>query len=209
MRCLLSAVLCAVLLGPASPADAVETSPDTDPLMTDPLMTGALRRVGDGTWSDSDLAYIRTDPAIAGQVADPRDEGVSGAESGRTTTASASTRRRAGSCNWWYRAWFRKRSLLGTTLYVYHHKAVYCRTRSRITKLQARPDWWTDPDSVAYWRRLTDNQVYGTGTARVYSKKQRHIEFCIARYGCYQNFYPWVGLTVRANGNHTYRGSAG
>ena len=204
MRYLLSAVLCAALCGgPASPVHAVTGSPDTDPRMTQ-----AIQRVGDGTWTDADLAYIRSDPAVAGAVADPRDEGVSGAETGRTSLA-ARTSRRLGSCNWWYRAWFRKRSLLGSTLYVYHHKVVYCRTRSRITRVQARPDWWTDPDSVAYWRRLSDNQLYGTGSGRVYTKKQRHIEFCLVRYGCYQNFYPWIGLTVRANGDHSYRGSAG
>lgn len=201
---MLSAVVCAALVGPVCPALAGEAAPDTDP-----RMTRAIQRVGDGTWTDADLAYIRTSPAIAGQVADPRDEGASGAESGRTRTVSATTRRGPGSCNWWYRAWFRKRSLLGTTLYVYHHKVVFCRTRDRITRWQARPDWWTDPDSVAYWRRLSDNQAYGTGTGTAYSKKQRHIEFCIAHYGCYQNFYPWVGLTVRANGNNSYRGSSG
>jgi hypothetical protein len=204
MRYLLGVVLCAALLGPVSPVGTAEAAPDTDP-----RMNRAIQRVGDGTWTSADLAYIRSEPAIAGQVADPRDQGASGAESGRTPTPGATTRRGRGSCNWWYKAWFRKRSLLGSTLYVYHHEAVYCRTRYHVTRWQSRPDWWTDPDSVAYWRRLTENHQYGTGTGRAYSKKQRHIEFCIAHYGCYQNFYPWIGLTVRANGNNTYRGSAG
>ena len=204
MRYMLSAMLVAALLGPASPADAERVSPDTDA-----RMAGAIQRVGDGTWTGADLAYIRTDPAIAGQVVDPRDEGASGAESGRTPATVATARRARGSCNWWYRAWFRKRSLLGATMYVYHHKVVYCRTRHRITAWQARPDWWTDPDALASWRRLTDNQAYGAGTATAFSKKQRHVEFCVVRYGCYQNFYPWIGLTVRANGNNTYRGSSG
>lgn len=202
MRSLVSGSICAALLLLNAPVHAVE--PDG----FDPRMATALSRVDKGTWTQADLDYIKTDPDLAAQVPDPRPAATeSGAVSGKVTgdlTALASA-----TCNWYYYAWYRKRSLLGFTMYKYYHRAYYCKTSQEITKWQVREDYWRDVTSVAYWRELVQNSKAGIGTSTATTTRQRHIELCVVKYGCYSSLYPWVTLKIRANGNNTYSGDAG
>jgi hypothetical protein len=203
MRVLIIGFLAASMLALGAPVQSASSA------SKDPRMTKALDRVEKGRWTQADLAYIKRDRSLADKVADPRPSASdSGASSGRTPTSTRAGRA-LGTCGHWYKAWYRKRSLLGSTIYKYHHKAVWCQTAGKITRWQSRTDYPTEADFVVYWRKLILNQRYGIGSAKAYSRRTRHIELCVAKYGCYQSFYPWVGLTIRANGKETYKGSGG
>src|SRR4030095_15594943 len=86
------------------------------------LSADALQRVADGTYSQSDLDLIRKYPEVADQVPDPDDPG----EADVTQTKPTAAITEGVSCGWWVDVWFRRRSLLGSTIYVYHHYVQYC-----------------------------------------------------------------------------------
>jgi hypothetical protein len=208
MRVLMAAILSASLIGLTPPVQAADTTP---------TVRQALRHVDNGTWTTADLRVIKRHPRIAAKVADPRAPEQSGSRSGSSATVerqmtrgiSTVARARLGRCGYWYLAWFRKRSLLRNTMYKYYHRVDYCKTSRRITRWQHRTDFWREPDTIAYWRELVENRRRGRGTRVAYSTRMRHIAFCLVKLGCYQSFYPWVTLTIRANGRNRYRGSAG
>lgn len=169
----------------------------------DRRMQAAIDRVMTGEWTRADLQYIKSEPAIAAQVPDPRATEW-GDSSGRLTAKSN------GSCGHWYLAWFKKKSLLGFTLYNYYQRAFYCKTSTKITKWQSRKDYWTDPTSVAYWKKLVRNEKRGIGTSKAVTTKMRHIELCVVKYGCYASLYPTITLVIRPDSDdNEYFGNAG
>src|SRR4051794_17815415 len=73
----------------------------------------ALARIAEGTYTPSDLALLRRHPRLAAQVPDPTQQGRAHVVAGQTVT----TGKVAGTCGYWVDVWFRKRSLLGHTMY--------------------------------------------------------------------------------------------
>ena len=170
----------------------------------DPKIASALARVDQGTWTQADLALLRSFPDLAASVPDPSQPvEASVASSDETTALSARV------CGAWVDVWFRKRSLLGSTIYRWHHKVVYCRSGGRVSSWQSRYDYLTDADSIVQVRGLVANQASGTGGTSAWSHKQRHLEYCVVKYGCYANTYPQSKITVRGDGSYSYSGSAG
>jgi len=93
-------------------------------------------------------------------------------------------------------------------IYVWHHKIVYGTTTSKITKWQNRYDYLTSAQSIIQVREKTVNQKSATGSYTGWSRIQRHLEYCVVKYGCYANTYPWPKITIKANGTYTYKGKA-
>ncbi|WP_182901819.1 hypothetical protein [Microbispora sp. H10830] len=182
--------LAVLLSGP--PAAAAQGDPIAD----------ALARVADGTYTNEDLELLKSDPEIAAQVPDPTKPD----ESSTSTNDDASTH---AICGAYADVWFRKRSLLGSTIYVWHHRVVYCRDGSRVTSWQNRYDYLSDAQSIVYMRELLVNQAGGVGTTSAWSHLQRHLEYCVAKYGCYASMKPWSRITVHGNATYSYTGSAG
>ena len=179
---------------------------------TDPAMVQALDRIGDGTWTQADLALIRQYPDIAAQVPDPSappevlstSSGGTGNSGGRTTSTIATA---AVTCGWWVDVWFAKTSILGNTIYRWHHKVVYCRNGAKVTDWQSRSDYLTDQQNGVYMRDLKANYAYGLGTNNAVSFRQREIEYCILKIGCYENHYPWSQITIHGDGNYDFTGA--
>ncbi len=168
----------------------------------------ALARVNQGSYTAADVAVIRRDPALAAQVPDPAGV-TTGVSKGRTAVpVTARAAKTLGSCGWWVDVWYKQKSLLGSTIYIWHHKVVYCKTTKKITKWQNRYDYLTHEQSIVAVRKLTVNQKSAVGAYSAWSHLQRHLEYCVVKYGCYANTYPWAKITIKANGTYTYKGAA-
>lgn len=202
------AVAVGALVALALSASATAAPPavgDVDEL----TMQQAINRVGDGTWTQSDLAYIRSDPATADQVMDPTAAGEATGESTNDTQATAPTAENPEVCGLWYNVWYKHYSLLGSTIYEWHHKIVYCRVwNSAITRWQVRSDYMQYAQSIVNVGALTANWQYGIGQMQAHSFRQRHVELCMFKYGCYANLYPRSELWVGAVGRYGYTGKS-
>ena len=191
------------LLLAATPAAPVSPAPNPDPIGP------ALHRIAQDRYTSSDLALIRQHPKLAAKVPDPTQTPVLHASTGLASRSHDTTAvRTLGTCGHWVDVWFRKRSLLGKTLYKWHHRVVYCRTGRKVTDWKKRYDYLTDASSVVYFRGLEVNEQDGIGTAAAWSHRQRHIEFCIAseKIGCYASLHPWSRIKVYAGGGYSYKG---
>lgn len=175
-------------------------------------MQSSITAVGNGTWTQADLDYIMQDPAIADQIIDPRPSGV---ESGVTEGVDESYAE-AGPpeptvtyCGAYLDVWYTHKSLLGSTIYTWHHKVVYFRIpNQRVTKWQARFDFLGYHQSIVHVEELVADTQWGIGTFTAHSYKQRHIELCVLKYGCYADLYPHSQLNVNANAGTSYSGGA-
>ncbi|MGI8702077.1 MAG: hypothetical protein ACR2JU_12895 [Nocardioidaceae bacterium] len=113
------------------------------------------------------------------------------------------------SCGWWVDVGFKHYSLLHTTIYAWHHKVVYCLIwNQQITSWQARFDFMSYASSVVDVGSLTANSQWGLHSMRAYSFKQRHVQLCVVKYGCYANLYPHSEIWVGAVGRWGYSGGA-
>lgn len=202
--------LTALLLGPATAATAA----------TEAEYAAALEAVADGSYTSADLALIRSDPALAAQVPDPTRplevsvESSPGTKAKPKSTAEASLAESTTTlaatvyCGAWARIKYTQRSLTGSVIYTYATYTQYCRDGAKVLRWEARYDYLAASSSVVYWREQVVNQYAGLGTYTAWSHFQRHIEYCVVKYGCYANTYPWIKTTVRANGTYSYSGSA-
>lgn len=172
-------------------------------------MAGALDRIEAGTWSGADLALIRSRPELAAQVPDPTDPGTVTQHVGtRVVDAPAvSALTAATTCGHWVRITYTKRSLTGSVIYAYGHYVQYCRNGSAVTRWESRYDYLAQSSSVVYWREQVVNKQAGIGTSSAWSHVQRHIEYCVVKYGCYANTYPWSKITVYGNAGYSYTGA--
>lgn len=169
----------------------------------DPEIAAALDRIARGTYTAEDLQLIRSRPDIASQVPDPTRPVEIGARGGVLIQPMAVG---AAGC-WWADVWFQRFSLLGFSLYKWHHYVAWCGNGSVVTGWQNRYDYVTDVNSVIYVRELVVNQASSPGSWQAWSHMQRHLEYCVVRYGCYANAYPWSKIYVYGDGRYTYEGS--
>ena len=168
----------------------------------------ALERIEAGLWSNADLALIRTQPELAAQVPDPTDAGTVTQQAGTNIASERSGALTAATtCGEWVRVVYTKRSLTGSVIYAYGHYVQYCRNGSAVTRWESRYDYLAQSSSVVYWREPVVNKQAGVGTSSAWSHFQRHIEYCVVKYGCYANTYPWSKITVYGKGGYTYTGA--
>lgn len=207
-------VLCltALTVGAGSTASA-DTTTSADyygiSAQQDTEVRAILARIGDGTWTNADLTYLKQFPDIARQVSDPTAAGV--IEQSETIPPTNATTDNTEQCGWWYRAWFDMWNVTHTeVIYQWHHGVTYCLIwNQQITRFTSRSDWISNYDSfVVNFQELTGNNSWGLHTMRAYSYRARHIARCVFKYGCYQNFYPHATIWVGAVGRAGYSGGA-
>lgn len=193
-----------------------------------PKMEAAIKRVNNGNWTKADLAYIKSKPNIAKYIPDPRrSASTSGSKAGVYSRSNLATRDTFdggddggtmnsggdGSCannliKRWYMAWFRRKSLLGDTIYKYHHRVNFCTGGGIIRKFMNRYDYISDAQSIINLRERVLNQRGGVWQPKSWSKMQRRIEYCVPVGGCYATTYPWVLLKIAYYGKRGYDGHA-
>ncbi|WP_369186982.1 hypothetical protein [Streptomyces sp. R08] len=210
-----------------------------DGATADPAMTAALQRVADGTWTQADLDYIKTDPTVADQVPDPSvpesnlitektvatggeqhltvDELPSGADydasdevtlpaipDGDSGTVGRAT------TNWKeVDVWVKKYSLLGSTIFTWHHVVNFAYNGSHVTSWGYRYDYLSQQQGMVQLKERATNQTTSAGTSSAYNLMQRHLQYCIAKYGCYADVYPWSKITVKGSGGYSYKYGSG
>lgn len=165
----------------------------------------ALARIADGTYTVSDLELVKSQPEVAAQVPDPTRPEQVDATAGPSVaglTALSST------CKW-YQVSYSKYSLSGSTIYTWAHRLSACYNGSTVTSYYDRYDWLPNQQGIIYVRELTGNSISGVNTTLLTSFMQRHLEYCVAKYGCYANTYPWARIKIDYAGRWNYDGSAG
>jgi len=208
----LATLLVSAALGVSGLATPSAALADVDPSTTiDPSLATALENVEADTWTQADLDLIRSVPEVAALVPDPSEPPVvlSVAESLGSLPKGSPSAAAPVICGAWVDVWYQKTSVLGNSIYRWHHYVRYCRNGSKVTSWQNRYDYVTDTQTGVYVRELEVNQQWGIGTNSAVSHLQRHLEFCIARYGCYENHHPWSKVTVHGNGTSSFTGSTG
>lgn len=206
-----TAALASVALSPAS-ATTIVATPDAN------KVTAAQTRISTGTYTADDLAYLRQFPEIAAVTPDPTDVSAPTitqvntspptVRSGQPTAQALSV----GTCGYAVLTSWRKKSLVGQTLYVWNHYMQFCHTSTKMTQWQASYDYVSQASSVIDVRERIVNYESPVGYNSMFAHIQRHLEYCILQYGCYANTYPWdrVTLYVSLNGlpdRYTWVGS--
>ncbi len=153
-----------------------------DPAASTPVVvdTGVSDRVG-----------VNVD---ASGLADPSPDAQS------TTGCSTSSTAR------WVDVWFTMKSWLGSTIYTWHHRVDYCTKDGNVTKFLDRYDYLTNAQAQIEMKQLEVNQSGGVGTSSAWSHKQRHLQACLLKYGCWANYHPWSKITVNGDGTYSYTG---
>ncbi|MFD5570487.1 hypothetical protein [Streptomyces cadmiisoli] len=178
--------------------DLAETTPDPRP--------EAL------TIENKEVKYLTTGP----QPAPGSDEAVNEDTSDEVTLPAdpddaARSSMGIQSTAWkWVEVTYTRKSLLGFTLYKYHHKVNFQYNGSRVTAWGSRSDWFTNEDDVFVRGARIENWKTGVPASSARSHMKRHVQLCAAgSIGCYANLYPWVTTKVKGNGTYTYTGAAG
>jgi len=102
------------------------------------------------------------------------------------------------------------RSLLGFVLFKFWHWKRWCWRYPRILSVQSGT-YVTDVDSAIYPREELPPIDYrfvwccGRSDSGHFSRRQRHFENCVVRYGCFSNFYPWVLIRAHGDGSYSWR----
>lgn len=176
------------------------------------MQLAAIQRIGNGTWTQADIDYIKTFPDLADQVADPTSVGTWTEASGDNADGidSSKVNPDGTTCGHWYDVWFKKFSILHSTVYTWHHKIVVCWIYGdRVTSWVSRTDYLSQAQSMVQFEKLIAESHYIGGHGVATSFRQRHIELCILKYGCYQNLYPWSEIWIGPSGGHGYKGGSG
>lgn len=189
---------------------AVSTGASTAPTASD--VQQSARNIFAGTWTQADLAVVRSDPKMAAITPDPTAPLIvkTGAKAGTPTTKTKTNALATATnyCNASKWVTFYKTSLLGSTIYGWRHVVVYCYNGSAVTAWQDRYDYLTQAQSMIYFEEGTSSAT-GIGSWVATSFRQRHIEYCALKVGCYANTYPYSTIKIYGNNTWWYSGSAG
>jgi hypothetical protein len=125
---------------------------------------------------------------------------VTGSGQAAATVRSASSALLA--CYWaQVRRW--GKNLLGMTLWTYYQRIEWCSNGSTITSV-TRLRWGEVSFPGWAFKGHTSSTTSG-GKGYTSYRARTHGHFCLAEYfSCVQNAYPWIDMTVRANGSWSY-----
>ena len=98
-----------------------------------------------------------------------------------------------------------KRSSLGNVIFTWRHYVQFCASSTTVTAWQVRSDYLVAAQSGVYMRSEgSSNWQSGIGTSNATSFRQQHLEYCVVKFGCYHNVYPWSRINIFGNGNFIY-----
>lgn len=165
----------------------------------------ALQRIGNNTYSAADISLIKQHPQIAAQVPDPQHSTSKKVHGTPKELSPTSAQERCHSVDD-----IRTRySLLGSTIYNWHHYVEWCGSGDAVTQWGQRYDYVTDAQGIIYQRERTLDQKSPLPRSTATSHISRHMEYCVVRYGCYASTYPWSKLTLHPDGRTDRQGGAG
>lgn len=202
----LRTVVTALLVTGATLTGSIGASKAPTPAQVDQ----SAKNIFSGHYSQADLAIVRSDPKVAAITPDPTaplvvKTGSTDPAASTSATTSLAAANYCGASKW---VTFYKTSLLGSTIYGWRHVVVYCYTGSVVSAWQDRYDFLSEAQSMIYFREGTSSAT-GIATWVATSFRQRHLEYCTLKYGCYANTYPYSTIKIYGNNTWWYSGSAG
>jgi hypothetical protein len=92
------------------------------------------------------------------------------------------------------------RTLLGNTFFRFSHTAHWCSDGQNVIGVHYRDQRFTDVSSFAVVEEITEDFVSPTPAREVTTVMKARVDDCLTRLGCLWSLYPYVRLTLRADG---------
>lgn len=92
------------------------------------------------------------------------------------------------------------KSIMGNTVFRYKHAVSFCYDGKKVTSVYNQEDWITEAEAIVVWKGTIEDSISGVNTATAKSFMQGHAQGCYFQHGCLWNLYPWVRLTLHADG---------
>jgi hypothetical protein len=143
------------------------------------------------------IATSGSDPVVQGRVVTQLDGTTS------EVPTSGSTESTTGGC-WYAQASRWIKNIFGVRLATYYQKISWCASNGYLTS-HSRTRWGTTSFPGWSWEgNINSTQDGGNGWTGYRSFTQGH--FCYIKYvSCAQNWYPWIDMTVYANGTYAWK----
>jgi hypothetical protein len=92
------------------------------------------------------------------------------------------------------------RTLFGNTFYRFTHRADWCTDGTNVVSVDNREHKMTDVDAFATFNGLVEDYVTRVPAREVTSIMKGRVDNCVPVQGCLSSKYPFVELTLRADG---------
>jgi hypothetical protein len=160
------------------------------------VMTGAVRTA---VTVSTSIAIFSTG-AVQGQVALAAQTGS--AQPGTTTSVSVVEREpnQAGQRCFEASGTHHAKTLIGNTFYRFTHRADWCTDGVNVVSVDNRKHKMTDVDAFASFEGLVEDNTSKVPAKEVTSIMKGRVDNCVPIQGCISSKYPFVELTLRADG---------
>jgi hypothetical protein len=92
------------------------------------------------------------------------------------------------------------KTLVGATFYRFTHRADWCTDGTNVVSVDNRQHKMTDVDSFATFEGVVEDYVSKVPAPEVTSIMKGRVDNCVPVQGCISSKYPFVELTLRADG---------
>jgi hypothetical protein len=144
------------------------------------------------------------DRAAAAPDCDKNPEQCKVVEEGQTARRNAvNARKGKARCqSWKFERW--GKSAVGIKLYSYYLTVRWCSLRGRITEASSNPFPEVHAPLWSFDKHLAHNKRGGKRKKSYRVFAQGQFKFCVTKLGCVQDRQPWISVTARGNGTHSY-----
>ncbi|WP_307934407.1 hypothetical protein [Salinispora arenicola] len=191
---------------------AVGTPASAEGASGDPSITeirGALERISNGTWDESDITLLKKVPEVGRNVPDPRDPGTLttmparpiSSEAKKDSASASAAGALAISCwNQW--SYVEKKDIFGSRIYRFNVQTEWCYDTS--TRKLVNVDRAVGYINNETWGiNFNGWQVdsYGVRSTKYsgWHDKRANIQYCVGGdIGCYTTTYPYINVELGA-----------
>ncbi|WP_147259999.1 hypothetical protein [Pseudonocardia hierapolitana] len=92
------------------------------------------------------------------------------------------------------------KTLIGNTFYKFTHSAEFCTDGTNVVGVENREHRFTDASAFASFGDVIEDSVGRMPAPEVTSIKKARVDNCVPVKGCISSKYPFVRLTLRADG---------
>jgi hypothetical protein len=92
------------------------------------------------------------------------------------------------------------KTLIGNTFYKFTHSAEFCTDGTNVINVENREHRFTDASAYASFGDVIEDSVGRMPAPEVTSIKKARVDNCVPVKGCISSKYPFVRLTLRADG---------
>lgn len=92
------------------------------------------------------------------------------------------------------------KTLVGNTFYKFTHSAEFCTDGTNVVSVENREHRFTDASAFASFGDVIEDSVGRMPAPEVTSIKKARVDNCVPVKGCISSKYPFVRLTLRADG---------